>query len=73
MGYNLYGFMPCALQFHSGCRHGAGRYFQVLDAFGSHGVRHQVLALPCAHYTTGQTPFKYIDGFAMAGFAAKNL
>jgi hypothetical protein len=46
---------------------------EVLDAFRSRGVRHRVLTLPCAHYTTGQTPFKYIDGFAMARFAAKNL
>jgi len=46
---------------------------QVLEAFRSRGVRHRVLTLPCAHYTTGQTPFKYIDGFAMARFAAKNL
>jgi pimeloyl-ACP methyl ester carboxylesterase len=46
---------------------------QVLDAFRSRGVRHQVVSLPCAHYTTGQMPFKYIDGFAMARFAAKNL
>jgi hypothetical protein len=46
---------------------------QVLDAFRSRGIPHQVLSLPCAHYTTGQSPFKYIDGFAMARFAAKSL
>jgi hypothetical protein len=46
---------------------------QVLAAFERRGVRHRTLALACGHYTTGQMPFKYIDGFAMAGFAAKNL
>jgi hypothetical protein len=45
----------------------------VLDAFRTRGVRHDVLSLACGHYTTGQSPFKYIDGFAMARFAAKNL
>jgi hypothetical protein len=46
---------------------------QVIEGFRSRGVPHKTLALPCAHYTTGQAPFKYIDGFAMARFAAKNL
>jgi hypothetical protein len=46
---------------------------EVLEAFRSRGARHRVMSLPCAHYTTGETPFKYIDGIAMAGFAARNL
>ncbi len=45
----------------------------VLDAFRVRGVRHKTVALPCAHYTSGQAPFKYMDGLAMARFAAKNL
>jgi hypothetical protein len=46
---------------------------EVLEAFRARGVRHQVLSLPCGHYTTGEAPFKYIDGLAMARFAARNL
>jgi hypothetical protein len=45
----------------------------VIEAFRARGAHHRVVSLPCAHYTTGQSPFKYIDGFAMARFAAKNL
>jgi hypothetical protein len=34
---------------------------------------HKVVALPCAHYTTGQFPFNLMDGMAMCRFAARNL
>jgi hypothetical protein len=45
----------------------------VLKAFRERSVPHQALALPCAHYTSGQPPFKFIDGLAMCRFAAKHL
>ena len=45
----------------------------VLRAFRERGFRHSVLSLPCGHYTSGQTPFKFMDGFAMCRFAAKHL
>jgi hypothetical protein len=45
----------------------------VLRAFRERGFRHEVYTLPCGHYTTGQTPFKFMDGFAMCRFAAKHL
>ena len=41
---------------------------QVLDAFRRHGVRFEPRVLPCGHYTTGETPFKYIDGWHMGFF-----
>jgi pimeloyl-ACP methyl ester carboxylesterase len=46
---------------------------EVMAAFRRCGIPHRVLALPCGHYTTGQAPFKYVDGLAMARFAAKSL
>ena len=46
---------------------------QVLAAFRERKVPHQALSLPCAHYTSGQPPFKFIDGLAMCRFAAKHL
>jgi pimeloyl-ACP methyl ester carboxylesterase len=46
---------------------------EVLRAFRERGFQHQVYTLPCGHYTTGQTPFKFMDGFAMCRFAARNL
>jgi hypothetical protein len=45
----------------------------VLRTFRERGFKHQVYTLPCGHYTTGQTPFKFMDGFAMCRFAARNL
>jgi hypothetical protein len=28
----------------------------------------KVAVLPCAHYTTGETPFKFLDAYYMASF-----
>ena len=46
---------------------------QVLEAFRDRGIPHQSLCLPCGHYTTGQFPFKWIDGLAMCRFLGRNL
>jgi len=32
-----------------------------------------VASLPCGHYTTGEAPFKFIDGFHLGRFLARNL
>jgi len=40
----------------------------VVDQFAGYGLDHRVVALPCGHYTTGETPFKYIDGWQIASF-----
>jgi len=39
-----------------------------VSEFERHGLDHKVVVLPCGHYTTGETPFKYMDGFQMASF-----
>ena len=41
---------------------------QVVEQFERHGLDHKVAVLPCGHYTTGETPFKYIDGWQLASF-----
>jgi dienelactone hydrolase len=41
---------------------------QVVDAFREHGVRFEPRVLPCGHYTTGETPFKFIDGWYIGWF-----
>jgi hypothetical protein len=46
---------------------------QVLEAFRDRGIPHQSFCLPCGHYTTGQFPFKWIDGLAMCRFLGRNL
>jgi Alpha/beta hydrolase domain containing 18 len=40
----------------------------VVEQFARYGLDHRVVALPCGHYTTGETPFKYIDGWQIASF-----
>jgi dienelactone hydrolase len=41
---------------------------QVVDEFVRHGLDHKVAVLPCGHYTTGETPYKYMDGWHLASF-----
>lgn len=46
---------------------------EVLRSFRARKLSHEVLNLPCGHYTTGQFPFNLIDGVAMCRFLQKNL
>ena len=46
---------------------------QVLESFRELELPHEVFTLPCGHYTTGQFPFKIMDGLAMCRFAARSL
>jgi hypothetical protein len=46
---------------------------QVLESFRQLELRHQVLTLPCAHYTSGRFPFNWMDGLGMCRFAARRL
>jgi len=39
-----------------------------VDAFRRGGIRFEPRVLPCGHYTTGETPYKYIDGWYMGSF-----
>ena len=39
-----------------------------VQEFERHGLDHKVAVLPCGHYTTGETPYKYIDGWHLASF-----
>jgi len=40
----------------------------VLRNFQTHGVDYVSKVLPCGHYTTGETPYKYIDGWYLGAF-----
>jgi dienelactone hydrolase len=42
-------------------------------AFRAHGIDLKAVVLPCGHYTTGETPFKYVDAYHMVRFLVKNL
>jgi hypothetical protein len=41
---------------------------QVVAEFQQHRLDHKVVVLPCGHYTTGETPYKYMDGWHLASF-----
>lgn len=45
----------------------------LIREFDSHGVPYELAVLPCGHYTTGLTPFKYMDGYVLTKFLVKNL
>jgi hypothetical protein len=46
---------------------------QVLESFRARKLDHEVFALPCAHYTTGEFPFNLLDGFTMCRYLARTL
>jgi dienelactone hydrolase len=41
---------------------------EVVKSFREHGIEFEPRLLPCGHYTTGETPFQYIDGWWMGSF-----
>lgn len=41
---------------------------QLLDEFTRLGLPHRARVLPCGHYTTAETPFKFLDAWYMASF-----
>jgi dienelactone hydrolase len=38
-----------------------------------HGLDHKVIVMPCGHYTLGESPFKFIDGYHLVSFVLRNL
>jgi len=45
----------------------------LVNAFRSHDIAHELMVLPCGHYSTGVTPFKWIDGLALCRFLNRAL
>jgi dienelactone hydrolase len=41
---------------------------EVVRSFREHGIDFEPKMLPCGHYTTGETPFQYIDGWWLGSF-----
>jgi len=41
--------------------------------FRERGVPHEVAVLPCGHYSTGKSPFKYWDGWVLTRFLKRAL
>jgi dienelactone hydrolase len=41
---------------------------KALAAFRDHNLDYEPKLLPCGHYTTGETPFQYMDGWYLGSF-----
>jgi dienelactone hydrolase len=46
---------------------------QVVAEFERHNLDHKVAILPCGHYSMGETPYKYLDGWHLASFLGRAL
>ena len=46
---------------------------QVVDGFRELDLDHAVAALPCGHYTLGEAPFKFLDGYHICAFLKREL
>ena len=45
----------------------------LVDAFRQQGVAYDLTVLPCGHYSTGKSPFKWMDGLALCRFLSRVL
>jgi dienelactone hydrolase len=45
----------------------------LVDEFRRRGIAHQLAVLPCGHYSTGLTPFKWMDGLLLCRFLSREL
>ncbi len=46
---------------------------QLIAEFARRGLDHEVAMLPCGHYSTGVTPFKYLDAYYLQRFLSRKL
>jgi dienelactone hydrolase len=45
----------------------------LVEEFRRRKIDHELAVLPCGHYSTGKTPFKYLDGLVLCRFLSRNL
>jgi dienelactone hydrolase len=45
----------------------------IIAKIREHGIDHKAVVLPCGHYTLGEAPFKFIDGYHICSFLKRNL
>ena len=45
----------------------------LVDEFRRRSIDHELTVLPCGHYSTGVTPFKWFDGLTLCRFLARAL
>jgi hypothetical protein len=45
----------------------------LVQEFRRRGIDHELTVLPCGHYSTGVTPFKWVDGLVLCRFLSRSL
>jgi len=45
----------------------------LIREFRERRIPHEVVALPCGHYSTGKAPFKFVDGWVLTRFLKRAL
>jgi hypothetical protein len=45
----------------------------LVDEFAERRIPFEVAVLPCGHYSTGKTPFKFVDGWILTRFLRRSL
>ena len=46
---------------------------QVIDALRQNNIKHSEVAIPCGHYTLGEKPWVYLDGWKIVSYLRKYL
>jgi hypothetical protein len=45
----------------------------VIERIQKRGIDNNVVVLPCGHYTLGESPYKFIDGYHVCSFLKRWL
>ena len=45
----------------------------LVNEFRKRNIDHELMVLPCGHYSTGRPPFNWIDGLTLSRFLSKSL
>ncbi len=45
----------------------------MMRALRSHGIKHDAVKIPCGHYTLGEKPWVYLDGWKIVSYLRKHL
>jgi Alpha/beta hydrolase domain containing 18 len=46
---------------------------QVVSEFERYGLEHKAITIPCGHYSIGEAPYKYLDGWYLASFLGQEF
>ena len=46
---------------------------ETMEALRRHNIKHSEVSLPCGHYTLGEKPWVYIDGYKIISYLRKHL